>query len=50
LALAKEIELRKNEFQDEVVETIYFGGGTPSLLTINDLRFLIDEVLKLQCY
>lgn len=44
LALAKEIELRKNEFQNETVETIYFGGGTPSLLTIEDLRFLIDVV------
>lgn len=46
LALAKEIEMRKSEFQDEVVETIYFGGGTPSRLTIEDLRLLIDEVYK----
>ncbi|WP_430399949.1 radical SAM family heme chaperone HemW [Flavobacterium sp.] len=46
LALAKEISLRKNEFQDEVVETIYFGGGTPSILSTEDLRFLIDEVYE----
>ena len=46
LALAKEIEMRKSEFQAEVVETIYFGGGTPSILTIEDLRFLINEVYK----
>ena len=46
LALAKEIEMRKNEFQDEIVETIYFGGGTPSILSIADLRFLIDEVYR----
>jgi oxygen-independent coproporphyrinogen III oxidase len=46
LALAKEIEMRKSEFQDEVVETIYFGGGTPSILTIEDLRLLIDAVYK----
>jgi oxygen-independent coproporphyrinogen-3 oxidase len=46
LALAKEIQLRKNEFQDEIVETIYFGGGTPSILLIEDLRFLIDEVYR----
>ena len=44
MALANEIELRKNEFHNEVLETIYFGGGTPSVLTINDLRFLIDAV------
>lgn len=46
LALAKEIELRKEEFKNEVVETIYFGGGTPSILAIEDLRLLIDEVYK----
>ena len=46
LALAKEIQLRKEEFKNEVVETIYFGGGTPSVLAIEDLRLLIDEVFK----
>ena len=46
LALAKEIELRKNESQNETIETIYFGGGTPSVLTIDDIRFLIDTVYK----
>ncbi|MBA0882807.1 radical SAM family heme chaperone HemW [Flavobacterium undicola] len=44
LALAKEIQLRKNEFENEVIETIYFGGGTPSVLQIADLRFLIETV------
>ena len=46
LALVKEIEMRKNEFQNDIVETIYFGGGTPSILQIADLRFLIDSVYK----
>ena len=45
-ALAKEIALRKNEFQDEVVETIYFGGGTPSILDVADIRLLIDTVYE----
>ena len=45
-ALAKEMVLRATEFKDEVVETIYFGGGTPSILEIDDLRFLIDEVYR----
>ena len=44
LALAKEIELRKNELNDEVVETIYFGGGTPSLLTKNEVECLINAI------
>jgi oxygen-independent coproporphyrinogen-3 oxidase len=46
LALAKEIKMRKNEFRDEVVETIYFGGGTPSRLPIADLRLQIDTIYK----
>ena len=46
LALAKEIELRKNESQEEIIETIYFGGGTPSVLRIDDIRFLIDKVYE----
>jgi oxygen-independent coproporphyrinogen III oxidase len=46
LALAKEIEMRKSEFQDEVVETIYFGGGTPSRLQIADLRLQIDTIYQ----
>ena len=46
LALTKEISLRKNEFENEIIETIYFGGGTPSTLQIADCRFLIEEVYK----
>jgi oxygen-independent coproporphyrinogen III oxidase len=46
IALSKEIALRKNEFRNEVVETIYFGGGTPSILEIADIRFLINEVYR----
>lgn len=46
LALAKEIVMRKNEFSNEVVETIYFGGGTPSVLSNDEINFLISEVYK----
>ena len=44
VALAKEIQMRKNEFSQEIVETIYFGGGTPSVLTNAEIDFLIDMV------
>ena len=44
LALAKEIEKRKSESSDEIVETIYFGGGTPSVLSSHEINFLIDTV------
>ena len=43
-ALAQEIEMRKSEFENEIVETIYFGGGTPSRLQIADLRMMINEI------
>ncbi|MFK7833625.1 MAG: radical SAM family heme chaperone HemW [Winogradskyella sp.] len=45
-ALIKELELRKDEFKSTTVETIYFGGGTPSLLTNEELQFIIDAVYK----
>lgn len=46
MALANEIRLRKNEFKNEIVETIYFGGGTPSILEVADIRGLIDTVYQ----
>jgi oxygen-independent coproporphyrinogen-3 oxidase len=46
LALSKEIVMRKSEFENEIVETIYFGGGTPSVLTTEEIQFLISEVYK----
>ena len=48
LAIAKEIQMRKSEFENDpefsVVETIYFGGGTPSVLTSEEIEFLIAAV------
>jgi len=44
--LIKEIELRKKELNGSAIETIYFGGGTPSLLTIEELNLLIETVYK----
>jgi oxygen-independent coproporphyrinogen-3 oxidase len=45
-ALVRELELRKDEFENTTVETIYFGGGTPSLLTNVELQVIIDTVYK----
>ena len=43
-ALCKELELRKTEFSGVSVETIYFGGGTPSVLETEEIEQLIDAV------
>lgn len=45
-ALAKEILLRKIEFENDIVETIYFGGGTPSVLKASEIEFLIAKVYE----
>src|SRR5690606_9720523 len=45
LALAREIEMRKNEIKDEI-ETIYFGGGTPSVLSNEEIHLLIETVYR----
>ncbi len=45
-AITKELNLRKDEFKNTVVETIYFGGGTPSLLTNDELQLIINSVYK----
>ena len=40
----KETELQKDYLRNETVETIYFGGGTPSLLTIEDLNLQLEKL------
>ena len=42
-ALKKEIRLRKDDAQAPI-ETLYFGGGTPSMLTASQINLLIAEV------
>ena len=44
-AICSEIELRKSEISVPI-KTIYFGGGTPSLLNKEEIDLLIGEVYK----
>ena len=43
MALVMELQLRKNELQTPI-ETIYFGGGTPSLLTVDEIELLLKTI------
>ena len=45
-AIIKEISLRKDYLEDENVSTIYFGGGTPSLLSLNETEAIINCIYK----
>lgn len=45
-AMKKEIFLRRDELQNKSLNSIYFGGGTPSILSSDEIKALIDEVLK----
>ena len=42
-AISKELRLRK-DYLVEDVKTIYFGGGTPSLLSMEQIGFLLKEI------
>jgi oxygen-independent coproporphyrinogen-3 oxidase len=46
VALLKEIELRRTYLSQETVETIYFGGGTPSLLSVSAIRDILDSIYR----
>jgi oxygen-independent coproporphyrinogen III oxidase len=45
-ALVEELRLRKPYLKHESFDSIYFGGGTPSLLDTDDLELLFHSVYK----
>lgn len=46
-AIKREMQLRQIELDGEIIETIYFGGGTPSILDVEEINDLIAEVYRL---
>lgn len=45
-AICKELEIQKEYVGGESIETIYFGGGTPSMLAQSELNSILDSVSK----
>lgn len=45
-AVCRELVLRKDYIKGECVRTIYFGGGTPSQLSVPELQRIFDCVYK----
>ena len=43
-ALLREVDLRKEYINNKTINTIYFGGGTPSLLSTKELNKIIDHL------
>ena len=43
-ALCKELHMRKEYIANEMVGTIYLGGGTPSTLTMEQLKRICDTI------
>ncbi len=43
-ALQKELQLRQAELGNTMVETIYFGGGTPSVLSLDEINEILQTV------
>lgn len=46
LSLHQEMDLRKEYLNGASISTIYFGGGTPSLLSINTLEDILEHIRK----
>lgn len=45
-ALCKEIDNQSSFLLKEAIETIYFGGGTPSTLTVSELNVILKKIEK----
>ncbi len=45
-AIATEMQLRKDYLEDKKINTLYFGGGTPSLLQEEDLVFIWQNLQR----
>ena len=45
-AIEQELQLQKDYLQAQPIQTIYFGGGTPSLLTAEEIAAILITIQK----
>jgi len=45
-SLKIEIETQKEYLKNDLINTIYFGGGTPSLLSVSEISVIIEQLHK----
>ena len=46
-AILNEMDIRENYLPDRNIETIYFGGGTPSLLSEKETHLILEKLYKI---
>lgn len=42
--IEREMKFYKDEFKDRCFDTVFFGGGTPSILTVDELKELVNHI------
>ena len=46
-SILKELEIRKDYLGTRVINTVYFGGGTPSILSMSELDGILQKISSL---
>ena len=49
-AIVKELDQRHGYLESKTLETIYFGGGTPSVMTIDEIESILKSISKYYDY